>query len=74
MDKFEGIKQSLEKELADDSKPWSKYLKLAEEKTGVQRSYLFFGKLNQTKLICRESENESVLKVANFLHDCKYLM
>lgn len=44
MDKFEGIKQSLDKELADESKPWSKYLKLAEEKTGVSRSYIFFGK------------------------------
>lgn len=45
MDKFEGYKQTLEKELSDDSKPWSKYLKLAEEKTGINRSYIFFGKL-----------------------------
>lgn len=44
MDKFEGYKQQLEKDLADDSKPWSKYLKIAEEKTGVQRIYIFLGK------------------------------
>lgn len=43
MDKFDGIKQQLEKDLKDDSKPWSKYLKLAEEKTGVNRLYIFFG-------------------------------
>jgi hypothetical protein len=46
MDKFEGYKQSLEKELADDSKPWSKYLKLAEEKTGVSRTYIALGEFN----------------------------
>lgn len=45
MDKFDAVKQHLEKDLNDDSKPWSKYLKLAEEKTGVQRIYLFFGEL-----------------------------
>lgn len=44
MDKFEGIKQQVEKELSDDSKPWTKYLKLAEEKSGVNRSYIFIGK------------------------------
>ena len=44
MDKFEEYKKSLDNELADESKPWSKYLKLAEEKTGVSRSYIFFGK------------------------------
>lgn len=43
MDKFDGYKQQLEKDLADDSKPWTKYLKLAEEKTGVSRLYLFLG-------------------------------
>jgi len=43
MDKFEGYKQQLEKDLSDDSKPWAKYLKLVEEKTGVQRIYIFFG-------------------------------
>lgn len=43
MDKIEGYKQQLEKDLADDSKPWTKYLKLAEEKTGVSRLYIFLG-------------------------------
>lgn len=44
MDKFDNYKQQLEKDLSDDSKPWSKYLKLVEEKTNVPRIYLFFGK------------------------------
>lgn len=44
MDKFQAVKSHLEKDLLDDKKPWSKYLKLAEEKSGVQRIYLFFGK------------------------------
>jgi len=43
MERFDVYKQELEKELSDDSKPWSKYLKLAEEKTGVNRTYIFFG-------------------------------
>lgn len=50
MDKFEGYKQQLEKDLSDDAKPWTKYLKLAEEKTGVQRIYIFFGKLFENTL------------------------
>jgi hypothetical protein len=44
MDKFEGFKQTFEKELAADDKPWSKYLKLAEEKSGVSRTYIALGK------------------------------
>jgi hypothetical protein len=44
MDKFEGYKQQLEKDLNDNSKPWSKYLKLIEEKTNVPRLYIFLGK------------------------------
>lgn len=43
MEKFDSIKQQLDKDLADESKPWTKYLKLAEEKTGVSRSYIFLG-------------------------------
>lgn len=43
MDKFDHYKQQLDKDLADDSKPWTKYLKLAEEKTGVNRTYIFLG-------------------------------
>lgn len=49
MDKLDSYKQQLEKDLSDDSKPWTKYLKLAEEKTGVQRIYIFFGKLFRFK-------------------------
>ncbi|KAJ8682385.1 hypothetical protein QAD02_018177 [Eretmocerus hayati] len=37
------IKETLEKVLKDDSKPWTKYLALAEQKTGVDRIYLFVG-------------------------------
>lgn len=44
MDKFDGYKQQLEKDLKDGSKPWTKYLQLAEEKTGVNRLYIFLGK------------------------------
>lgn len=44
MDKFDGYKQQLEKDLNDDSKPWTKWLKLAEEKTNVPKLYLFLGK------------------------------
>lgn len=47
MDKFDSIKQQLDKDLADESKPWTKYLKLAEEKTGVSRSYIFLGELRK---------------------------
>lgn len=43
MDKFEGLKQQLEKDLSDDKKPWTKYLKLAEEKTNLPRIYIFGG-------------------------------
>lgn len=49
MDKFEHYKQQLDKDLADETKPWSKYLKLAEEKTGVNRSYIFLGEFIQKK-------------------------
>lgn len=51
MDKFEHYKQQLDKDLADETKPWSKYLKLAEEKTGVNRSYIFLGEFIQKKKI-----------------------
>lgn len=52
MDKFEHYKQQLDKDLADETKPWSKYLKLAEEKTGVNRSYIFLGEFIQKKNHC----------------------
>jgi hypothetical protein len=44
MDKFESYKKQLEKELSDDSKPWTKYLNMLEEKTNVPKSYIFLGK------------------------------
>lgn len=43
MEKFDDYKQQLEKDLTDDSKPWTKYLKIAEDKTGISRLYIFFG-------------------------------
>lgn len=41
LNKFKNI---LEKDLKDDSKPWTKWLTIAEEKSGVNRVYLFVGK------------------------------
>jgi hypothetical protein len=46
MDKFDSYKQQLEKDLSDDSKPWTKYFKLVEEKINVPRLYIFLGKNN----------------------------
>jgi hypothetical protein len=43
MDKLDTYKQQLEKELADDSKPWTKYFKLLEEKTNLPKLYIFLG-------------------------------
>ncbi|XP_070499490.1 receptor expression-enhancing protein 5-like isoform X1 [Chironomus tepperi] len=43
MDKLDTYKQQLEKELADDSKPWTKYFKLLEEKTNLPKIYIFSG-------------------------------
>lgn len=36
-------KQSIAVSLADKSKPWTKYFEMAEQKTGVDRLYIFFG-------------------------------
>lgn len=58
MDKFDGYKQQLEKDLADDSKPWVKYLKLAEEKTGVSRLYLFLGELRVVAILSESVREE----------------
>lgn len=41
MSRIEVIKESIEKALKDESKPWTKYFALAERKTGVNRVYLF---------------------------------
>jgi len=39
------VKEYLEKALKDESKPWTKLFILAEEKTGVDRLYIFVGEL-----------------------------
>ncbi|KAK2588904.1 hypothetical protein KPH14_001762 [Odynerus spinipes] len=41
MSRIEVIKESIEKALKDESKPWTKYFALAERKTGIDRVYLF---------------------------------
>jgi receptor expression-enhancing protein 5/6 len=39
------VKECLEKALKDESKPWAKLFAAAEEKTGIDRLYLFVGEL-----------------------------
>ncbi|XP_055628155.1 receptor expression-enhancing protein 5 isoform X3 [Toxorhynchites rutilus septentrionalis] len=41
--KLEDVRTSIEKSLKDDSKPWTPAFKLAEEKSGVPRLYIFLG-------------------------------
>jgi len=41
MARIVAIKETLEKVLKDDSKPWTRYFALAEQKTGVDRLYIF---------------------------------
>lgn len=57
MAKYEEIKSKLDSSLNDNSKPWTKFLQLAEEKTNVPRLYLFGGKFpildgRQAEYIC----------------------
>lgn len=40
---MEKLKQTIDKEVLADDKPWSKYLKLAEEKSGLSRQHIFLG-------------------------------
>lgn len=40
------MKEYLEKTLRDESKPWTKLFVLAEEKTGIDRLYIFVGELS----------------------------
>lgn len=40
------IKEQIAKSLQDSSTPWSPVLKYLEEKTGVDRLYIFFSKIN----------------------------
>ncbi|XP_015586970.1 receptor expression-enhancing protein 5 [Cephus cinctus] len=41
MARITAVKESLEKALKDESKPWTGYFSMAEEKTGVNRLYIF---------------------------------
>lgn len=41
--KVEEIRGSIEASLKDESKPWTQFFKLAEEKTNVPRLYIFLG-------------------------------
>ncbi|KAJ0171905.1 hypothetical protein K1T71_012668 [Dendrolimus kikuchii] len=41
--KFQEYRDNLERILNDKSQPWTKYLEKAEQKTGVNRVYLFMG-------------------------------
>jgi len=43
---LEKIITPVEKQLSDESKIWSKWFALAEEKTGVKRLHLFYGKFD----------------------------
>ena len=43
--KIEEYKQCLDKCLKDETKPWTPFFAMAEEKTGVNRSYIAMGKL-----------------------------
>lgn len=42
--KFSEYKESIDKVLHDNKKPWTGWLDVAEEKTGLKRIYLFGGK------------------------------
>lgn len=44
MSKITAVKEVIEKLLRDEKKPWSKYIALAEQKSGVDRLYIFIGK------------------------------
>lgn len=59
---FNKFKNILEKDLKDDTKPWTKWLSIAEEKTGVNRVYLFGGK-NQFYILRFIKKRHHVLKI-----------
>lgn len=48
MARIVAVKEYLEKALKDESKPWTKMFVLAEEKTGVDRLYIFVGEFSFT--------------------------
>lgn len=37
------VKESIEKALKDETKPWTKLFAMAEAKTGIDRLYIFLG-------------------------------
>lgn len=43
MARIVAVKEYLEKALKDESKPWTKMFAYAEEKTGIDRLYIFVG-------------------------------
>lgn len=49
--KISEYKESIDSALHDKNKPWSGWLALAEEKTGIKRIYLFGGKFIQKCII-----------------------
>lgn len=69
--KLQEYKDTIEKNLRDRSKPWTKYFDLAEEKTGVSRVYLFVGEsrlpdnlfitlaVYLTFILCRQESSHS---------------
>lgn len=38
-------RETIERNLSDKSKPWTKYFEMAEQKSGVSRVYLFVGEI-----------------------------
>jgi len=45
MARIVAVKEQLEKTLRDENKPWTKMFVLAEQKTGIDRLYIFVGSL-----------------------------
>lgn len=54
MSKLSAVKEMIEKLLKDESKPWTKYIALAEQKLKVDRLYIFLGKFEVIILILHE--------------------
>jgi len=57
MARIVAVKEYLEKALKDESKPWVKIFALAEEKTGVDRLYIFVGELLREEQLQRVSSH-----------------
>lgn len=50
MARIVAMKESLEKVLKDEGKPWTKLFALAEAKTGLDRLYIFLGNISIFKV------------------------